>query len=166
MKRRIVLFLSLLFAMIFSFSTLSYAAEYSLQSWWLIDSGKHLDWDGSSNYMREWYNAVNTWNAYKPGVIRVDTWKTINDVTIQDKGKCDGCTLATTWSYGKMVFYQDEMDTLTSTQRQATITHEIGHALGIDHNKKDTSIMRQGVKNFTALDKIDKEAYDAAYKKH
>ena len=58
------------------------------------------------------------------------------------------------------------MDRMTSKQRQATITHEIGHALGLGHNNKNTSVMRQGYKNFTALDDIDKKGYDAAYRKY
>lgn len=140
--------------------------NYVLQNWDLVDSGKHLDWDGKTNYMTEWYNAVNTWNAYKPGVIRADRWDIIQDVAISDKATKDGATFATTYAIGKIVFYQDTMDKMTSTQRQATITHEIGHALGLDHNKKETSIMRQGYKNFVNLDEIDKAGYDAAYLKY
>lgn len=139
--------------------------SYALLSWYLIDSGKHLDWDGTTNYMKEWYAAVNTWNAYKAGVIRVDALNNIQDVKIMDKSSKDGSTFATTYATGQIVFYQDTMDTATSTQRQATITHEIGHALGIDHNNIANSIMRQGYKNFTALHEQDKKAYDASYKR-
>ena len=136
--------------------------EYVLWKYYLVDSGKHLDWDGSTNYLREWYAAVNVWNSYKPGVIRVDTWKTIQDVKIMDKPKYDGFTFAMTFASGKIVFYQDTMDTMTTTQRQATIMHEIGHALGIAHNINSNSIMRQGLKDFTKLHDIDKAAYDAS----
>ena len=167
MKKTLVV-VSLLLTGIFLANSVCNAASYSyvLSSWDLVDSGKHLDWDGSTNYMTEWYNAVNTWNAYKPGVIRADRWDIIEDVHIYDKSKYDGSTFASTYSNGVIVFYQDTMDKMTPTERQATITHEIGHALGLDHNGKDTSIMRQGYKNFTTLDIIDKQGYDAAYNRY
>lgn len=142
------------------------ASAYKLLGWDLVDSGKHLDWDGSTHYMTEWYNAVNTWNAYKSGVIRADRLSVIQDVKISDKSKKDGLTFATTYSSGKIVFYRDTMDKMTSTQRQATMTHELGHALGLDHVTASNSIMRQGYKNFTNLSSDDKKGYDAAYKKY
>ena len=163
---------NLLFALIIGWvisCSLALAAEnykYALGTFDLVDSGKHLDWGGSSNYMTQWYDAVNTWNGYKSGVIRADTWRTIKDVTISDKEAYNGSTFAITYSSGKIVFFQELMDGMTATQRQATITHEIGHALGLDHNEKATSVMRQGYKNFTALDQIDKEGYDAAYRRY
>ena len=69
------------------------------------------------------------WNSYKAGVIRKDTLWIVEDVKISDKSKGDGSTFAVTYAFGKIVFYQDTMDAMTSTQRQATIMHEIGHAL-------------------------------------
>lgn len=166
--KRVLIIVSLLLTGIFFADSFCNAAStnYVLSTWDLVDSGKHLDWDGSTNYMTEWYNAVNTWNAYKPGVIRADRWDIIEDVHIYDRSKYDGSTYASTYSNGVIVFYQDTMDKMTPTQRQATITHEIGHALGLDHNGKNTSIMRTGYKNFTTLDIIDKQGYDAAYKKY
>jgi len=143
-----------------------YTLNYTLLSWDLVDSGRHLDWDGSTKYMAEWKRSVRTWNSYKKGVIRADRWNIIEDVRIRDKSKKDGCTFASTFSSGSIIFYKDTMDRMTSKQRQATITHEIGHALGLGHNNKNTSVMRQGYKNFTALDDIDKKGYDAAYKKY
>lgn len=142
------------------------AFAYTLNGWDLVDSGKHLDWDGSTNYMTEWYNAVNTWNAYKPGVIRADRWDIIEDVSIRDRDSYDGSVLAITSSGGTITFYHDTMDTLNSTQKQATITHEIGHALGLGHVTASNAIMRQGIKNFISLSSDDKKGYDAAYKNY
>jgi Zn-dependent protease with chaperone function len=165
-KKIFIKITALVLIMIFVNKNYVSASGYVLQSWDLVDSGKHLDWDGTTNYMTEWYNAVNTWNAYKPGVIRADRWNTIEDVHIYDKDKCDGSTFAVTLSSGKIYFYHDTMDLMTSTQRQATITHELGHALGLDHNKIADSIMKQGYKNYTILSNVDTQGYDAAYKKY
>lgn len=34
----------------------------SLNDWDLVDSGKHLDWSGSSKYVSQFNSAVNVWN--------------------------------------------------------------------------------------------------------
>lgn len=47
-----------------------------------VDSGKHMDWGGSTEYMSYWNIGVDRWNNYKNGVIRKDTLTTIQDVTI------------------------------------------------------------------------------------
>lgn len=147
--------------------------NYTLLTWNLVDSGKHLDWDGSTKYMTEWYNSVNTWNAYKKGVIRVDRWNTIEDVEISDKKTRDGATYAITSEDGRIIFYKNEMDELSFKQRQAVVTHEIGHALGLDHNAKNMkSVMRPKMSPYMMengiadLDIADKLAYDAAYRRY
>lgn len=143
-----------------------YAATSTLGDWDKVDSGGHLDWGGDSNYMTEWYGAVNVWNAYKPGVIRVDTWKIVQDVKIMDEEEKDGEVCAETFRKGKIVFYQDAMDTLSSKNKKSVIIHEIGHALGIAHNEyTKKSVMYQHAYGIVKLHKYDKEAYDASMKR-
>lgn len=66
------------------------SGKASIQSWDLVDSGKHLDWGGTSKYIKEFKSAVKKWNNYKSGVIRKDTIKTKQDVKIVDtKGRAE-----------------------------------------------------------------------------
>ena len=62
----------------------TFAANVAILDWHLVDSGNHLDWSGSTGYQTQFNAAVNIWNNYKSGVIRKDSWNTINDVTISD----------------------------------------------------------------------------------
>lgn len=165
-------FLTILLCCMCFFSSTVHGASYKLLSWNLVDSGKHLDWDGSTKFMTEWYNSVNTWNAYKKGVIRVDRWNTLEDVKIMDKKLKDGSVLAETYPAGKIVFYIDAMERLSFVKRQSAATHEIGHALGLDHNKNSSSVMRAKISlkaseyKYADLDIEDKLAYDEAYTKY
>lgn len=60
------------------------AYAYNLLNWNLVDGGKHLDWDGDTNYMSEWKASIGVWEAYKPGVIRPDSVSVVQDVKISD----------------------------------------------------------------------------------
>lgn len=37
------------------------AYAYNLLNWNLVDGGKHLDWDGDTNYMSEWKASIGVW---------------------------------------------------------------------------------------------------------
>jgi hypothetical protein len=144
----------------FVFNTVS---AYNVLSWDLVDGGKHMDWKGSSKYLDEWNTSVGVWEDYKSGVIRKDTFWTINDVTISDYSE-ETTVMAYTSSSGKMCFNDYHFETMSSGQRQKTIMHEIGHALGLDHNNSDiTSIMCQGKRSQTTLNDDDKAGYDYLY---
>lgn len=98
----------------------------------------------------------------KKGVIRADRWNTIEDVEIIDKNYYDDRTIANTWSDGRIEFYTNFMDKYSFKERQAIITHELGHALGLGHNESKKSIMYYKYVGVTDLDSIDKTAYKAA----
>ena len=138
-----------------------------LQGWDLVDSGKHLDWGGTSKYIKEFKNAVKKWNNYKAGVIRKDTIKTKRDVKIMDsKGRAEKKVLAETSKAGRTIyFYTAKMDSLSSDKCLHVCMHELGHALGLGHNKK-TDVMYAESSWVTKLSKNDKASYDKAYKKY
>jgi hypothetical protein len=150
-----------LFALAANTSTKAYA----LWGYDLVDSGKHLDWDGSCSYMNEWYESVGTWNAHKPGVIRVDTLWIIQDVNISDVYYADNGWMARTYAgvLGKIEFNKFYFQDMSFAERQKTMMHEIGHALGLEHVSDSTSIMQQGKKAQTTLSDDDKAGYDYLY---
>ena len=45
-------------------------AAVKVMRWNLVDSGKHLDWDGKTTYKSQFEGAIKVWNSYKKGVIR------------------------------------------------------------------------------------------------
>lgn len=62
-------------------------AQAYVQTWDLVDSGKHLDYDGNSTYMSYINTGAATWNAYKSGVIRKDSAFVVEDV-IRKRCQC------------------------------------------------------------------------------
>ena len=75
--------------MVLLFSTSAFAKAY-VQNWNLVDSGKHLDYDGNSTYMSYIKTGASTWNAYKSGVIRPDSALVIQDVYVSDVNSANG----------------------------------------------------------------------------
>jgi hypothetical protein len=142
------------------FTGLPAVAAY--QGWDLVDSGKHMDYDGNSSYMSSVTAGASTWNAYKSGVIRKDSLLVIQDVYISDYTETSD-TLGFTNSAGVMKFNTYNFSTMTSAQRQKTATHELGHALWLDHTNGTNDVMRQGKLSTTSLSSTDKASYDASY---
>ena len=143
-----------------------YAAVVTLNSWDLVDSGKHLDWDGRTNYMPEFERAVKTWNDYKPGVIRKDTIWIVEDVFISDYYE-ENETAAVCLPSGKIKFNQYRMDRFTSAQIQNFCAKMLGHALGLGYANYPCDIMWRGnISSVTSLSVNDKASYDAAYKRY
>lgn len=180
-KTKKILFLLFLVVLFIGITCVSYAAtrwySYHVLHYWCVDSGKHLDWSGSSSYLSNWNTGVNTWNAYKSGVIRQDSALTVNDVTIRDVSDLTGDAVAITDSKfpeggGKgsavISFATAKMNTLSQIKRNITCTHEIGHALGLDDNNSNGTsvIMYNNMSNQTSnnvLHSEDKFNYDYMY---
>lgn len=68
---------------------------------------------------------------------------------------CNGKSVSTdkTWDKAGCIIYS--VFAKNGKPVQATITHEVGHALSLSHTQKDNDIMKQGIKNYTALSAND-----------
>lgn len=165
-KRRIVS-LFLVFGMIFMNAFPIYANDgvATLASWDLVDSGKHLDWDGETNYMVQFTTAVNTWNAYKPGVIRADSWAVIEDVKISDYSG-DSTTTVKISSNGTIKFNQNVMDTLSVSKKTNACLFALGSALGLGKTGNSKDVMYKHNTSINTLSENDESSYDEAYKKY
>ncbi|MBE5935210.1 MAG: matrixin family metalloprotease [Lachnospiraceae bacterium] len=137
-------------------------AGVKVLNWDLVDSGKHLDWDGSTKYMKQFKSAVNVWNGYKKGVIRKDSLFRIQDVAISDCFEVSS-TAGVTGSNGVIRFNKYIMDRLSYNGQKNVCIHELGHALGLDHNTS-RDIMYMYATNRVALSYNDKISYNYAYK--
>lgn len=132
----------------------------------LVDNSKHLDWTGSSEYSRFFNTGVVTWNAYKPGVIRaVSTISPDVDVTISDYSANDTYN-ALTSTDGTIRFNKTNMNLLDDNGKTMVSTHEIGHALGLDHRPDINSVMYRTNTTVTSLEYMDKWNYDRAYENY
>lgn len=145
------------------FETMTVYSSAELMSWDLVDSGKHLDWGGTTKYLTQFETAVNTWNNHKNGVIRKDSLTTVKDVTISDKDLGKNDTLAETDPNGAIRFNIPLMDKAGNNKKINVCLHEIGHALGLSHRGGRATIMQDVATNLIGLSQAEKISYDYAY---
>lgn len=141
-----------------------FAATSATLTWHLVDSGKHLDWGGSTAYQKQFDAAVNTWNSYKAGVIRKDTVLTVKDVTISDYSEVS-TTAGVASSAGTIKFNAYCMESFSNAKKLNVCTHEIGHALGLAHNQEG-DVMYMYVSDVTTLTENDEASYDESYNRY
>ncbi|MBR5545236.1 MAG: RICIN domain-containing protein [Clostridia bacterium] len=147
-----------------------------LNNWDLVDIGGHCDWECSSKYSAMIVKATDAWNNYiGDEVFRPDAWNLVQDVKLKDadtdptgKGYL-ACTFPKSLTHGtnasSICFYEDAMSSLESDlQRQKTVMHELGHALGLDENRESTSsdrlgnVMQQGSLPYSTFISLDDKA--------
>lgn len=134
------------------------AKAYEVLGWDLVDHSKHLDWDGTTNYMDAWLKGCAEWNKVKK-VIRPDSWLWIEDLTISDYYE-ESDILGITYPAGQIKFNAFWFDNMVEEARQKTVMHELGHALGLAHNTTcQFSVMVQGCRRQTLLHKEDRDTF-------
>lgn len=135
-----------------------------LSDWDLVDSGKHLDVDGTSAYMTNIWKGKNIWNKHKSGVIRKDSAKVIQDVYVSDINE-RGPAAGKTYPNGHIHLNKYYLAKQVDSRRTNTATHELGHALGLAHSRYG-NIMYEEQSSQVTLGSFDKDCYDAAYKRY
>jgi predicted Zn-dependent protease len=128
--------------------------------------GNEIRWGGSTTYSTQWNAGISTWNALGAINIAPDTIWTIEDLTVSNTNAGNsGWTGLYTYNY----FLADtiQLNTYylsgnTSAQRQNTITHELGHSLGLAHSFSG-NVMYSVQTSQTSLGTHDTEDYNALY---
>ncbi|MDR0488885.1 MAG: M57 family metalloprotease [Propionibacteriaceae bacterium] len=152
----------------YRFGTLGSATEGQLsliQTWDLVDAGKHLDVDGNSKYMSYIWKGMNIWNGYKPGVIRRDSLTVAQDLYVTDIDQQNMASGATS-SDGKLKLNVYYLKNETENTKTHIATHELGHALGLAHTPTSGNMMWGWISGVILLSQDDKTAYDRAYKNY
>lgn len=136
MRKKILIILSLV-AFLFSASVASavnYVSGYSS-----VDEGE-IRWGGSTAYSTQWNAGISTWNALNKINIAPDTIWTYEDLKVSDVNRSDGAWATRTGLYtnqigtDKIELNKYVLNSKTSAQKQNTVTHELGHALGLAHS--------------------------------
>jgi predicted Zn-dependent protease len=95
-----------------------------------------IRWTASTTYLTAWTAAVATWNAL--GQIDISEATSTADLDVFDVDEpLEIYGGAYDSDYDILVFNTGRLINYTSSMRQKTATHELGHALGLDHSYWD-----------------------------
>ncbi|MCY6355293.1 matrixin family metalloprotease [Clostridium sp. ZS2-4] len=164
--KKIVITMILCGTLVVSASTTVYAKkQHFLLGHYSVDNGK-IAYEDKTKYDTELNYAVNKWNELKKVKIQQDTWTTLSDLIV-----CDTYNSDVEWParYVHPPILTDEIqindyymkgNRITKLEKKCAITHEFGHALGLDHSPKG-NIMYKYLQNMANLGSQD--IYDYQY---
>ncbi len=145
----------------------THAATHYVLGYSSVDSGKGLEWGGSTAYATEWNSSIATWNARGKVTISADTMFTLQDLTVSDAYSPAASwagvyTYKGAWSAETLQFNTYYLDRFSSAQKQNVATHELGHSLGLAHSTAGM-VMYKYVSTVTALGAQDTGDYTYLY---
>lgn len=130
-----------------------------------VDSGE-IRYGGSTQYTTAQSHSIDTWNALGEINIAPDIYSTVEDLTY---GDYNDTTTTTTgyydhddYSSDHIMFNEHNMDANSLDQRKNTATHELGHALGLNHSYYP-NVMYDYVTTITSLGSHDISDYNTLY---
>ena len=100
-------------------------------------STRELKWHASTTYSTEWLNAISAWNALGKITFASTTPSSTAYLKVVDIDEPDQ-DFTGRWAYfldpDQLQFNLPKLVGGTSSSTQKTATHELGHALGLDHS--------------------------------
>lgn len=152
--------LSLGFFSFFSLASHAQAVHYT--TFTNSVDGREIRWEGGTAYRDQFNAAIRTWNALGRINIAPDIIATITDLSVLDVNRRDvnwaGSYFWSPVSADTIAFNTAFLLNASNNRRQAVITHELGHALGLDHSIIG-NVMVSGVWDQTRLGAQDISDY-------
>lgn len=136
----------------------------SIQTWNLVGSGKFCTWEANSSKYKDYVElGTYEWNAYRSTFRKYGgSWTTIH-LSVSDVNKPNVDWGGETSALGYMRLNDAFMK--SETIKLVIPMHELGHALGLAHNRS-TDVMYANNNSVVTLSKNDKASYDAAYERY
>ncbi|MDV0447249.1 hypothetical protein MsAg5_11280 [Methanosarcinaceae archaeon Ag5] len=134
------------------FSMISSATACNFHITEAVDSKKGMQYGGTlAYYVGDLNTSIAIWNALGKVKIEKDTILTLQDLDIHILNRYDPYQPATPGVYNSqnksITYYVPVISNFTQAQRVKTMTHELGHALGIDEIHVDNNIMQPSPAN-------------------
>lgn len=140
----------------------------------LVDSSGHIDYYASGlSYEKTVKTCIKTWEKYKKGIFQEASKRSGADLVIIEvygpNVNWDGMTSLTNKTvYLNVAYYNTSYYQNTKKYIQHSITHELGHTLGLNENNNGLTddVMRQGILENVKLTKDDKASFDKAAERY
>lgn len=141
------------------------AATVSLNDWALYSrrTNSVVYCNDNCTYWDKFKEGVKVWNAHKKGVLKKASKGDIVTCRVQDLVEISSMN-GRTYPSGFIVFNPNGVRKLSQNERKNLAIHEIGHALGLGHNKYFDVMYAYRCSN-VKLSKNDKASFKKAYEK-